>query len=112
MTVRPKPTASRRSGIPARPPLTSIPREQANRPRFFLHQHPKGVPAFNHLTFQPCFNGFRDSWFPGFLIKTLNPRGNNPENPPKAEIRNPGIQDFKNPVFDFSWVPHKKPKLR
>ena len=45
MAVRPKPTASRRSGIPARPPLTSIPREQATRPRFFLHQHPEGVPA-------------------------------------------------------------------
>ena len=26
-------------------PLSSARREQATRPRFFLHQHPEGVPA-------------------------------------------------------------------
>jgi len=27
------------------------------------------LQPFNLLTFQPCFNGFRNSWFPGFLMK-------------------------------------------
>jgi hypothetical protein len=39
----------------------------------------------------------------GFLIKLKIPEETTRRTPQKEEIREPGIEESKNPVFDFSW---------